>query len=324
MFTFGFHLTNLKGLKNFGKVNQSFKMKTPPSLQKGDLIAFASPARSIKAEELQTAIQFFEENGYKVKIDSEVNAVFNQFAGDDEKRAQHFQSLLDDPLVKAIVCSRGGYGSLRIVDKLDFSQFEKSPKWIVGYSDITVFHAQLLKLYNAESIHGSMPVNFATNSTEALTGLIACLEGKSPDYFVSQNSMNRAGKACGQLIGGNLSILYSLQGSLSFPDSSGNILFIEDLDEYLYHIDRMVLSLKRGGLFDGIAGLIVGGMTEMKDNTIPFGKTAEEIILEHVDEYDFPVCFGFPAGHIRDNLPLIMGRKTTLEVHPDKMVRMIQ
>ncbi len=299
-------------------------MKTPPSLQKGDLIAFASPARSISSEELQTAIQFFEEKGYKVRLDIEVNAVFNQFAGDDEKRKAHFQSLLDDEQVKAIICSRGGYGSLRIIDKIDFKHFEKNLKWIVGYSDITVFHAHLLAQCSTESIHASMPVNFSTNSPEALSSLIDCLEGKSTDYLIKQHALNRSGKATGRLIGGNLSLLYSLQGSGSFPDSSGNILFLEDLDEYLYHIDRMVLSLKRGGLFDAITGLIVGGMTEMKDNAKPFGKTAEEIILEHVGEYDFPVCFGFPAGHIDDNRALIMGRKTLLEVFSDKNTKVIQ
>lgn len=288
-------------------------MRTPPRLQKGDLIALASPARSISRTELQTAVDIIEKRGYRLRIDREATAVHHQFAGNDHIRTSHFQKLLDQPEVKAILCTRGGYGSLRIIDKLDFSAFRRRPKWIAGYSDITVIHARLQHL-GVESLHATMPVNFESNTAGALQSLFDCLEGKKPEHTAPPHTFNRSGQAQGQLVGGNLSILYSLKGSFIFPKTKENILLIEDLDEYLYHIDRMMLSLKRAGIFDGLAGLVVGGMTDMNDNQIPYGQTAEEIIREHVAEYDFPVCYGFPSGHIADNRALTLGKQTELIV----------
>ncbi len=294
-------------------------MNTPAPLQKGDLIAIASPARSIKTEELQAAIDFLGNQGFRVRIDDTVLAVENQFAGNDQLRAKHFQQLLDDPEVKAVLCSRGGYGSLRIIDHLNFDVFVKNPKWIAGYSDITVIHSHLLQL-GVKSIHGTMPVNFAQNSHEALESLVDCLQGLLPEYQIPAHTPNKQGEACGKLVGGNLSILYSLIGSSSFPDTKGCILFLEDLDEYLYHVDRMILSLKRAGVFNSIAALVVGGMTKMNDNAIPFGKSAEMIIAEHVHNYDFPVCFGFPAGHIADNRALVIGQTAHLTVSSENVI----
>jgi muramoyltetrapeptide carboxypeptidase len=301
------------------KLTNSLYMRTPPRLQKGDLIALASPARHISKEELMPAVEIIKARGYRVQLDQDALAIHNQFAGTDRDRTEHFQKLIDTSDLKAIICTRGGYGSLRMIDKLDFSAFRRRPKWVVGYSDITVFHTHLLH-YGFESIHGSMPINFAKNTPEALQSLFDCLEGKRPTYRAGKHPLNRCGTAEGTLMGGNLSILYSLVGSYSFPKTKGNILFIEDLDEYLYHIDRMMLSLKRAEVFDGLGGLIVGGMTGMNDNKVPYGKTAEEIIREQLSGFDFPICFGFPAGHIDDNRALVMGGRVSLNVDAEGSV----
>jgi muramoyltetrapeptide carboxypeptidase len=296
-------------------------MRTPTALSKGDTIAIAAPARKISVEELQPAIRFIEDQGFKIRVDEAVFNQFHQFAGTDLERVAHFQSLLDDPEVKAILCARGGYGAMRIIGRLDFTKFTEEPKWIIGYSDITMIHAHLFQL-GIESLHATMPINFSGNTKDSLQSLAEMLLNRPQNYTIASHNLNRNGTTTGQLVGGNLSILYSLAGSSDFPDMKGRILFLEDLDEYLYHIDRMILSLKRMGVFGQLSGLIVGGMTDMKDNTIPFGKTAEEIIAEHVSEYDFPVCFGFPVGHIPDNRALILGRLYKLQVN--EMVQLIE
>jgi len=225
---------------------------------------------------------------------------------------------LDDTEIKAIFCARGGYGSVRIIDLLNFESFKKHPKWFVGYSDVTVFHSHINKNLDVQTLHASMPINFPENTALALNGLFEVLKGESPVYITEINPMNKKGITEGILTGGNLSVLYSLMGSGSFPDMENKILFIEDLDEYLYHIDRMMMGLKRAGMLDKLNGLIIGGMTDMNDNEVPFGKTAYETIKEAVAAYDYPVCFGFPAGHFNNNRPLIMGAKVKLDVndHP--------
>ena len=288
-------------------------MRIPPCLSEGDTIAIAAPARKISMEELQPALRFIEDQGFKIKVDNTVFKQFHQFAGTDAERAYHFQNLLDDPEVKAILCARGGYGAMRMIGGLDFSKFILNPKWIIGYSDITVIHARILQS-GIESLHATMPINFNRNTPETLQSLLDVLQNKPVHYTIGNHLLNRTGIATGQLAGGNLSILYSLAGSSDFPDMRGKILFIEDLDEYLYHIDRMILSLKRMGVFEQLSGLIVGGMEDMRDNAIPFGKNAEEIIAEHIEEYDFPVCFGFPSGHLPDNRALVLGRNYQLKV----------
>jgi len=289
-------------------------VKRPPSLKKGDKIGMVAPARKIAKNAIDDAIRVIEKFGFAVNYNDKLFSVFNQFAGDDQLRAEYFQEMLDDDEIKAIISVRGGYGSVRIIDKIDFNKFMDHPKWIIGYSDLTVFLNHVNKNHEVETLHASMPLSFKENTSEALSGLFDILEGDSPDYKVKGNSLNRQGNASGKLAGGNLSVLYSLMGSRSFPETNGTILFIEDLDEYLYHIDRMMMGMKRAGIFDKLAGLIVGGMTNMNDNEIPFGKTAEEIIHEVVSGFDFPVCYGFPAGHIDNNLPLIMGAEVTFEV----------
>lgn len=288
-------------------------MKIPEKLQKGDTVAIVATARKVKSEELDFAVEKLGSAGLKVVLGKSIGVENHQFAGSDQIRAEDFQSFLDDPEIKAIWCARGGYGTVRILDMLDFTSFQKKPKWIIGYSDVTALHAHIQKLGIA-TLHAEMPVLLKDKSEESWESLLNVLNGKNPKYSWKGNPLNRAGKTEGILLGGNLSVLYSLCGSNSVPDMNGKVLFIEDLDEYLYHIDRMMQNLKRNDWFNQLAGLMVGGMSDMHDNTIPFGKNAEEIIADTVKEYDFPVAFNFPAGHLKDNRALIFGKKINLKV----------
>jgi muramoyltetrapeptide carboxypeptidase len=241
---------------------------------------------------------------------------YHQYAGNDEARAIDFLKMLNDESIRAIICSRGGYGTVRIIDRIDFSNFVKDPKWIIGYSDITVFHSHINRHFNTETLHAIMPVNIKSPYTDdpSVDSLKKALFGKKLEYTVPTDSGSRRGKAEGVITGGNLSMLYSLIGSPSDIDTDGKILFIEELDEYLYHIDRMMMNLKRSGKLNRLEALIVGGMTGMRDNKVPYGKTANEIVMETVAEYNYPVVLNFPAGHTDDNRALIMGRKIRLEV----------
>lgn len=288
-------------------------MTQPDYLQKGDTVALVSTARKITSDKIIPAIHLLEKWGLNVIIGETIGSEENQFAGSDEKRIADFQQMLDNPKVKAIWCARGGYGTVRLIDKLDFSAFKKHPKWVVGYSDITVLHSHIHN-FGIETLHATMPINIENNSPQALESLKKCLFGKNLSYEIPADEKNILGNASGELVGGNLSVLYSLLGSNSSIKTADKILLIEDLDEYLYHIDRMLMNLKRNGYFENLKGLIVGGLTNMHDNEIPFGKTAEEIILDIVSEYNFPVVFNFPAGHLDDNRAMILGRRVTLEV----------
>lgn len=288
-----------------------------PPLHKNDYVAVVSTARKISSEEIQPAIELVKSWGLRVKIGKSIGLEENQFSGTDKERFSDFQMMLDDPDVKAIWCARGGYGTVRIIDELDFSKFKKNPQWIIGYSDITVLHAQL-NVLRIESVHGQIAHNIEQKSEATRQTLKNILFGKPVSYEIPYSEKNRMGKCQGELIGGNLSILYSLLGSPTAISTKGKILFLEDLDEYLYHIDRMMQNLKRNRMFENLNGLIVGGMSDMNDNQIPFGKTAEEIIWETVKEYDFPVCFGFPAGHVHDNRALVFGRKISMEITAKK------
>ncbi len=248
-----------------------------------------------------------------MKIGRTIGLDDNQFAGTDKKRINDFQEMLNDDEVKAIWCARGGYGTVRIIDELDFTKFKKNPKWIAGYSDVTVLHNQINNL-GFETLHTTMPVNVSKNSSEALSSLKDGLFGKQLEYSIKTDELNKTGKVRSKLIGGNLSILYSLLGSETAIDTDGKILFIEDLGEYLYHVDRMMQNLKRNGYLDKLKGLIAGGLSEMNDNTIAFGKTAKQIVLDVCKDYDFPICFDFPAGHVDDNRTLIFGRNIEMKV----------
>jgi muramoyltetrapeptide carboxypeptidase len=296
-------------------------MIRPDYLKAGDKIAIVSPARSITFEEVHPAIRFFHRNDLEVILGSYIFSRQHQFAGSDEQRCRDFQHALDDEQIRAIVCSRGGYGTVRIIDQLDFSAFCEHPKWIAGFSDATVLHAHIHRQFGIETLQSVMPVNIrGDKQDENLQTMVNALFGKRITYSFAKSGLSREGHAEGVLIGGNLSILYSLTGSASEPDTAGKILFLEDVDEYLYHIDRMMISLKRAGKLGKLKGLIIGGMSRMNDNTIPFGKTANEIIADLVREYNFPVCYDFPAGHQDTNLALIMGRKVSFTV--DKEVRL--
>ncbi len=291
-------------------------MQTPPSLKPGDKIAIIATARKISQEELKPAIEMFRKWELDVVYGRYLFKEDNQFAGTDEERAEDLQWALDDENIKAIICARGGYGTVKIIDSIDFSKFSQKPKWVIGYSDVTVLHSHINKLLGIETLHATMPVNFPKdgNEGEALTSLKKALNNENIQYTVNTHPLNRGGNAEGILVGGNLSILYSLLGSDSDVDTDGKILFIEDLDEYLYHVDRMMMNLKRNGKLTNLAALVVGGMSDMNDNTVPYGKTAEEIISEAVADYSYPVCFQFPGGHQNDNRALVLGRKASLNV----------
>ena len=298
---------------------------TPPYLKPGDKIGIVSTARKISREELQPAVDCFEKEGLKIVFGKNLFKELDQFSGTDEERAEDFQLMMDNPEIKAILCARGGYGTVRIIDKLNFNTFRKNPKWVCGFSDVTVLHSHIWQNFGIETIHSIMPVQLKKlgGESDAAKTLVNALKGSltpnpSPrergTYEFPPHALNKEGNAEAVLVGGNLSILYSLLGSVSDIDTAGKILFIEDIDEYLYHIDRMMMAMKRAGKLDKLKGLIVGGMSDMKDNTIPFGKTAEEIIADAVKEYDFPVCFHFPAGHIDANCAIYIGKSAKLEV----------
>ena len=289
-------------------------MIRPNYLKEGATVAIVSTARRISKKELIPAITILKKRGLKVVLGTSIGAEDHQFAGNDELRTSDFQTMLDHPEIDAIWCARGGYGTVRIIDQLDFSNFKNYPKWIIGYSDITVLHAHLHQL-GIETLHAQMPLFIETKSDATINSINETLFGEKYEIIIPSEKNNINGIASGQLIGGNLSILYSLCGSPSALNTKGKILFIEDLDEYLYHIDRMLQNLKRNGMFDQLEGLIVGGMTQMHDNDIPFGKNAAEMILDICSEYDFPITFNFPAGHLEDNRALILGRKADLMVN---------
>ena len=294
-------------------------MISPPFLKSGDTVAIVSTARKVVKAELKACMDILKSWGLNVQTGKNLFKTQNQFSGSDEERAADFQRALNNKTCQAILFARGGYGTVRIIDQIDFKRFIKNPKWIIGFSDATVIHSHVHKHCGIETMHAPMCLNIPKLNASSLDVLKATLFGERLSYSSSKQQaalekLNRKGKASGILVGGNLSLLYSLTGSASDLDTAGKILFLEDLDEYLYHIDRMMMNMKRSGKLQNLAGLIVGGMTEMKDNEIPFGKTAEEIIAEAVAEYTYPVFFGFPAGHIQNNYPLIFGKEATLNV----------
>jgi len=290
-------------------------MITPPYLKPGDKIAIVATARKVSPSEMDAAIKTFRSWGLQVVTGQHLFGECNQYSGTDEERAADLQMMLDDKEIRAIVCARGGYGTVRILDRLNFSSFAQQPKWIVGYSDITVLHSHIQTQFGIETLHAVMPINFADEGThEAIESLRKALFGEPLAYTLSAHPLNRTGNISGILTGGNLSILYSLSGSLSDISTEDKILFIEDLDEYLYHVDRMMMNLKRRGLLSGIKGMLVGGLSKMNDNAVPFGKDAEQIIAGYARDAGIPVCFNFPAGHIADNRALILGREVQLNI----------
>lgn len=289
----------------------------PPYLQPGDTIAITCPAGYMPREKAQTCIDTLQEWGYQVRVgktlggDSE-----NYFAGTDDQRIADLQQALDDPSVKAILCGRGGYGLSRIIDNLDFKNFRQTPKWLIGYSDITILHSHIFTNYDIATLHSPMAGAFNDGGvlTEGVLSLRRTLAGEPAAYTCPAHPLDRHGKAAGQLVGGNLSLLAHMVGTPSDIDTDGKLLFLEDVGEYLYNIDRMLRQLKRSGKLTHLAGLLVGGFTELRDTTRPFGATLETIIGDIIGEYGYPVCFGFPVSHTRENVALKIGLDHTLLV----------
>lgn len=277
-------------------------------------IHITSPAKAIDKECIDYAVKFLRERNFHVSLSKHVTGRQHYFSGSDAERLSDFQHALDDDSVDAILCARGGYGSVRIIDQLNFDKLRKKNKLIIGFSDITVFHNHIHTQLGIPTLHATVPLNFQTNSRAALDSLVNTLYGKDIQYQIPTTAYNRIGEAEAVMIGGNLSILHSLIGTNSDIDTRGKILFIEDIGEAIYAIDRMFWALKKAGKLESLAGLIIGGMTNIKDTEIQFGKKVEEIIAENVASYSFPVCFNFPAGHIDDNRALLLGKKAKLIV----------
>ena len=276
-------------------------------------IAIAAPARKVTPNEIQFAVDWLTEKGFVPVYDERLFASDFIFAGNDNFRASVIQEYLNSDDIDAIWLARGGYGSIRIIDRLDFSKFVKHPKYIIGFSDGTVFHGKMQRL-GFPSIHASMPYCFENKTAEAIQSLLDALSGKPLHYEFASHPLNRLGEAEAEIVGGNLSVLYGMLGSDSFPETNGKILFIEEVDEYIYHIDRMMHGLKRAGKLDNLKALVVGGLTNIHDNPDPFGQSVEEVIFDAVKEYDYPVCFNFPAGHFADNRAIVFGQKANLSV----------
>ncbi len=287
-------------------------------LQKGDKVAIVSPAGKMEQDLITKAVTVLESYGFIPVLGKSVAAVYHRFAGTDMQRLADFQEALDNSEIKAIWCSRGGYGTVRIIENLNFDLFLRYPKWIIGFSDITILHAYVNNILQLKSLHAIMPINLGADKKSLIT-LKETLTDKMPDYKVGSHSLNRLGVCEGQLFGGNLSILYSLRGTHLDFYPEGKILLIEDVGENLHHLDRMMYNFKMGGKLSALRGLIVGGMSQMNDENT-FGKSAYEIIADAVKDYNYPVCFNFPVGHIPSNYALVMGEQLMLKVSESEVL----
>lgn len=288
----------------------------PPYLSKDDTIGIVCSGGYMPKEKAETCIRILQEWGFKVKAGSTLGSQFNYFSATDDERLDDLQKMLDDNSIKAILCGRGGYGLGRIIDKLNFKNFKKHPKWIIGYSDITILLSHVFSRFRIASLHSPMAAAFNDDEYkhEYIQSFHDILIGKKPKYVCQVNPFNNNGDATGKLVGGNLSLLAHLIGTRSDIDTSGKILFLEDVGEYIYNVDRMLYQLKRSGKFEDLQGLIIGGFTEVKDTVIPFGKDIYQIIFDIVKEYDYPICFNFPVGHTRENYVLKVGAEYKLHV----------
>ncbi len=298
-------------------------IKIPAYLQEGDTIAITCPAGYMPAEKAETCIKTLQQWGFEVMVGKTLGSnSTNYFSGTDEERLEELQAMLDDRSINAILFGRGGYGMSRIIDKLNFKKFARYPKWLIGYSDITVLHNHLLSNYKIASLHAPMASAFneIKNAAPYIEALHNALKGIKAKYQCATHLNNKKGTVTGILTGGNLSLLANIIGTASDFDTKNKILFVEDIGEYLYNADRMLYQLKRSGKFDKIAGLIVGGFTEMKDTARPFGKTINELISELIAEYDFPVCFNFPVSHSNENLALKVGATYKLKINSSKVM----
>ena len=305
-------------------------MIIPPYLQKGDTIGLVCPAGFMPLEKIQTAINTLQTWGFTVEKGSTLGGTStNYFSATDAERLNDLQVMMDDKNIRAIMCARGGYGTGRIIEKLNFKKFRKDPKWIIGFSDITILHSHLLSNYKMASLHAPMaaafnddgpdsPDSHREGKNEYVQSLYLALSGVEANYKCETHHFNRTGKAAGRIAGGNLALLAHIIGTSSDINTKNKILFIEDIGEYIYNVDRMMYQIKRSGKLDKLAGLIVGKFSDMKDTDRPFGQTAEEVIRDIVQEYDYPVCFNFPVSHEKENYALKIGVKYTLNV--DEMV----
>ena len=302
-------------------IKQSNVLKTqliqPESLKSGDKISILAPSGVLNNfdNKITKAINIFKSWGLNVVLGNHIYDKNGHFAGTDKNREKDFQKALDNKNIKAIWCARGGYGAVRIIDKLNFDNYLKNPKWIIGFSDITVIHNKL-NFLNSESIHAMMITGFEDigQNNDSLSKLKNVLFGDSLSYSIASNKNNKTGKSEGIIVGGNLTLIQSTIGSKTELKMKDKILFIEEIGEYAYHIDRMLYSLKRAGYFENCKGLIVGQISDVKKNTTDFGRSINELILDVLDEYNFPILFDFPAGHEKTNFPIILGRKVILEV----------
>ena len=293
-------------------------IKQPPYLKKGDKIALVCPAKKLPSP-IDKAIALLTEWGLEVVIGESVYASHHQFAGTDALRTKDIQHFLDDSSIKAIIAGRGGYGTLRIIDELDFTQFNLYPKWVVGFSDITVLLSHIISQSRIQCLHGQMPYTFEESTFQALDSLKKALFGEKQTYTYKSTFANRSGEAVGILIGGNLTLLTMLQGSASEIDFDDKILFLEDVGEHEYSIDRMLRMLKRAGKLANLKGLIIGAFNEIEAEKIAFGQTADEVIWDIVKEYDYPVCFNFPTGHIENNLSMVLGAEVSLKIETNNV-----
>jgi muramoyltetrapeptide carboxypeptidase len=289
-------------------------MKAPDFLKKKDKVAIIATAKNFDRKVMAAAVKQLQNWGLEVIEGKHLYKTDHQFAGTDKQRLEDLQWALDEKEIKAVFCARGGYGTARIIDEVDWKKFVKSPKWVIGFSDVTTLHAQIQK-NKVKSIHGLMPISFSTKGYEpSLKKLQQLLFGQILQYKILSNELNRIGAIEAELTGGNLSIICSLIGTDSEIKTENRILFIEEVGENLYRVDRMMNQLKRAGFLKSLSGLIVGHFTDMEDNPVKFGKNAYEIIAEAVKEYKYPVCYGFPAGHEADNFPLVLGAEVKLSV----------
>ena len=300
---------------------QYTSLKQPPYLKAGDTVAIVAPSGVLKnrSKEVNQAKALLKSWGLHSVVGKHVFSKANHFAGTDDERCEDFQNALDDPKISAIWCARGGYGTVRILDKLDYSKFKQNPKWVIGYSDITALHNQI---HNAgvESIHAMMCTSLQDNILEikeTVSTFKDAIFGEPLNYTLKGSKYNKLGNSSGQLVGGNLTMLHTMLGSKTSIDISGKILFIEEIGEYKYHLDRMLQSLKRAGYFDNCKGVIVGDMTKMRTNTTLWGSTIEQLILDALSDYDFPIAFNMPAGHEKDNRAMILGKNIQLTVTRD-------
>jgi muramoyltetrapeptide carboxypeptidase len=298
------------------KLIMAVEIKIPPYLKKGNTIGIVCPAGFMPLKKTKVCQQTLQQWGFQVKLGKTVGHQHHYFSGTDEERLADMQAMLDDENIQAILCARGGYGCSRIIDKLNWKKFRSYPKWIIGFSDVTVFHNFLFTQLHTASLHAPMANAFNNGGAEKqyVQSLKKALTGKKNSYTIAANTNNRKGKATGVLLGGNLSLLAHQTGTISDINTNGSILFLEDVGEYLYNIDRMLLQLDRAGKLSKLAGLIVGGFSDLKDTTIPFGKTIEEVIQERISTYKFPVCFGFPVSHEEENVALKVGVTYELKV----------